>query len=138
MRRTAGTYFNKLLVDLNQRVRDQIGYVTRLDPGVQTCEQTLEQRMGSAPPGLSTHCANLFNLDPIFLAEGPGRSRCVIQAANGHGVVEVHIGRLGGALGLFRNLLVDMTGNSHRAEEWERGTLAATVAPMGRGGQIAA
>ncbi|MGD0369021.1 MAG: transglutaminase family protein [Acidobacteriaceae bacterium] len=35
------------LVDLNRRVRDQIGYVTRLDPGVQTCEQTLEHRMGS-------------------------------------------------------------------------------------------
>jgi uncharacterized protein (DUF2126 family) len=35
------------LVDLNRRVRDQIGYVTRLDPGVQTCEQTLEQRVGS-------------------------------------------------------------------------------------------
>jgi len=32
---------------LNRRVRDQIGYVTRLDPGVQTCEQTLEQRVGS-------------------------------------------------------------------------------------------
>ena len=35
------------LVDLNRRVRDQIGYETRLDPGVQTCEQTLERRMGS-------------------------------------------------------------------------------------------
>ncbi len=35
------------LVDVNRRVRDQIGYVTRLDPGVQTCEDTLEQRMGS-------------------------------------------------------------------------------------------
>ena len=35
------------LVDLNRRVRDQIGYVTRLYPGVQTCEQTLEQRVGS-------------------------------------------------------------------------------------------
>jgi uncharacterized protein (DUF2126 family) len=35
------------LVDLNRRVRDEIGYVTRLDPGVQTCEQTLEKRMGS-------------------------------------------------------------------------------------------
>ncbi len=35
------------LVDLNRRVRDEIGYVTRLDPGIQTCEQTLEQRMGS-------------------------------------------------------------------------------------------
>ena len=35
------------LVDLNRRVCDEIGYETRLDPGVQTCEQTLERRMGS-------------------------------------------------------------------------------------------
>jgi uncharacterized protein (DUF2126 family)/transglutaminase-like putative cysteine protease len=35
------------LVDLNRRVRDEIRYVTRLDPGVQTCEQTLEKRTGS-------------------------------------------------------------------------------------------
>ena len=35
------------LVDLNRRVRDEIDYVTRLDPGVQTCEQTLEKRTGS-------------------------------------------------------------------------------------------
>ena len=35
------------LVDLNRRVRDQIDYVTRLDPGVQTCEQTLEKHLGS-------------------------------------------------------------------------------------------
>jgi uncharacterized protein (DUF2126 family)/transglutaminase-like putative cysteine protease len=35
------------LVDLNRSVRDEIGYVTRLDPGVQTCEQTLEKRTGS-------------------------------------------------------------------------------------------
>jgi uncharacterized protein (DUF2126 family)/transglutaminase-like putative cysteine protease len=36
-----------LLVDLNRRVRDEIGYVTRLDPGVQTSEQTLEKSIGS-------------------------------------------------------------------------------------------
>jgi uncharacterized protein (DUF2126 family)/transglutaminase-like putative cysteine protease len=35
------------LVDLNRRVRDEIGYMTRLDPGVQTSEQTLEKRTGS-------------------------------------------------------------------------------------------
>jgi uncharacterized protein (DUF2126 family) len=35
------------LVDVNRRVRDEIGYVTRLDPGVQTSEQTLEKRTGS-------------------------------------------------------------------------------------------
>jgi uncharacterized protein (DUF2126 family) len=35
------------LVDLNRRVRDQIAYVTRLDTGVQSCEQTLAKRTGS-------------------------------------------------------------------------------------------
>jgi transglutaminase-like putative cysteine protease len=35
------------LVDLNRRVRNEIDYVTRLDPGIQTCEQTLEKRSGS-------------------------------------------------------------------------------------------
>ena len=35
------------LVELNHGVRDEINYVTRLDPGIQTCEQTLEKRSGS-------------------------------------------------------------------------------------------
>ena len=35
------------LVNLNRRVRDEVDYVTRLDPGVHTCEQTLEGRSGS-------------------------------------------------------------------------------------------
>jgi uncharacterized protein (DUF2126 family) len=35
------------LVDLNGRVRDEIEYVTRLVPGVQTCEQTLQKGTGS-------------------------------------------------------------------------------------------
>jgi uncharacterized protein (DUF2126 family) len=35
------------LVDLNRSVRNEIDYIERLDPGVQTCEQTLEKRMGS-------------------------------------------------------------------------------------------
>jgi uncharacterized protein (DUF2126 family)/transglutaminase-like putative cysteine protease len=35
------------LVDLNRRVRSEIDYVTRLDPGIQTCEQTLEKSSGS-------------------------------------------------------------------------------------------
>ena len=35
------------LVDVNRRVRNEIEYVTRLDPGVQTCEQTLEKCTGS-------------------------------------------------------------------------------------------
>jgi uncharacterized protein (DUF2126 family)/transglutaminase-like putative cysteine protease len=37
----------RFLVDLNRRVRNEIDYVTRLDPGVQTCEQTLEKGTGS-------------------------------------------------------------------------------------------
>jgi len=35
------------LVDLNRTVRNDVDYVTRLDPGIQTCEQTLEKRTGS-------------------------------------------------------------------------------------------
>ena len=35
------------LVDVNRRVRSEIGYVTRLDRGVQTCEETIEKGTGS-------------------------------------------------------------------------------------------
>jgi uncharacterized protein (DUF2126 family)/transglutaminase-like putative cysteine protease len=35
------------LVDLNRVLRDHIGYVIRLDPGVQTTEETLQRRSGS-------------------------------------------------------------------------------------------
>jgi len=35
------------LLYLNRKVRDEIAYVTRLDPGVQTCELSLESHMGS-------------------------------------------------------------------------------------------
>ncbi|MGA2350248.1 MAG: transglutaminase family protein [Terracidiphilus sp.] len=45
MGRRSGTL--DLLLDLNRKVRDQVGYVTRLAPGVQTCEETLEKRTGS-------------------------------------------------------------------------------------------
>ena len=35
------------LVDLNSRVQAAIGYIVRMEPGIQTCEQTLERRKGS-------------------------------------------------------------------------------------------
>ena len=44
-RETRGTI--SVLVDLNRRVRNEIDYVTRLDPGIQTCDETLEKRTGS-------------------------------------------------------------------------------------------
>lgn len=44
-RQTQGTI--SFLVDLNRRVRNEIDYVERLDPGVQTSEQTLETGSGS-------------------------------------------------------------------------------------------
>jgi uncharacterized protein (DUF2126 family)/transglutaminase-like putative cysteine protease len=43
--RKSGTI--SLLLDLNRKVRDEIGYVTRLEPGVQTAEETLEKRSAS-------------------------------------------------------------------------------------------
>ena len=35
------------LVALNQRVQKQVAYAIRLDPGIQTCEETLEKSSGS-------------------------------------------------------------------------------------------
>ena len=43
--RNSGTI--ALLIDLNRKVRDEIAYGTRLEPGVQTSEETLEKRSGS-------------------------------------------------------------------------------------------
>jgi transglutaminase-like putative cysteine protease len=44
-RETAGTM--EFLVGLNRRLQRDIGYGHRLEPGVQTCEETLARRMGS-------------------------------------------------------------------------------------------
>jgi uncharacterized protein (DUF2126 family)/transglutaminase-like putative cysteine protease len=38
---------NDFLVNLNQRLWKAIGYTVRLEPGVQTCEETLQRRSGS-------------------------------------------------------------------------------------------
>src|SRR6202022_412418 len=35
------------LVDINQRVQNKIGYLIRMEPGVQSCEETLDLRSGS-------------------------------------------------------------------------------------------
>ena len=43
--RNSGTI--ALLIDLNRKVREEIAYGTRLEPGVQTSEETLEKRSGS-------------------------------------------------------------------------------------------
>ncbi len=38
---------NDFLVNLNQRLCEQVEYTVRLEPGIQTCEQTLETHTGS-------------------------------------------------------------------------------------------
>ena len=35
------------LVDINKRLQQDIGYVIRMEPGIQTCEETLRLRRGS-------------------------------------------------------------------------------------------
>ena len=37
---------------------------------------------------------NLFDLRPLLIGERLGRPRRIVQAANGHGVAELHVGRL--------------------------------------------
>jgi uncharacterized protein (DUF2126 family)/transglutaminase-like putative cysteine protease len=51
-----------LLLDLNRKVRDEIGYVTRLAPGVQTCEETLEKRSASCRDSAWVLVQSLRNL----------------------------------------------------------------------------
>lgn len=45
--RREGLRTNDYIVELNRKLRDQIAYVIRLEPGVQTCEDTLKRASGS-------------------------------------------------------------------------------------------
>ena len=40
-------FWDELLVDLNRRLNNDIGYVIRMEPGVQSCEETLGKAKGS-------------------------------------------------------------------------------------------
>ena len=42
-----GTHINDFLVAINQRLQHDIAYLLRMQPGVQSCEQTLDVRSGS-------------------------------------------------------------------------------------------
>ncbi len=40
-------HINNFLVDLNQRLQQDIDYQIRMEPGIQSCEETLDKRLGS-------------------------------------------------------------------------------------------
>ncbi|TWT40801.1 transglutaminase family protein [Botrimarina hoheduenensis] len=50
------------LVEINQRLQRDISYTVRLEPGVQTCEQTLEKLSGSCRDSAWLFCQVLRNL----------------------------------------------------------------------------
>jgi uncharacterized protein (DUF2126 family) len=87
------------LVELNRRVRNQIDYVTRLDPGIQTCEQTLEKSSGSCRDSawllvqILRHCGIASRFVSGYLiqlaAEGPAGRRT--DSADFHAWVEVFL-----------------------------------------------
>jgi uncharacterized protein (DUF2126 family)/transglutaminase-like putative cysteine protease len=58
--RKSGTI--SLLLDLNRKVRDEISYVTRLAPGVQTCEETLKKCSGACRDSAWVLVQSLRNL----------------------------------------------------------------------------
>ena len=47
LRCARGDAHHRLLVALNHRLQQEIGYVIRMEPGIQTCEETLASRRGS-------------------------------------------------------------------------------------------
>ncbi len=70
---------NDFLVALNQRLWKDIKYTIRLEPGVQTPEETLEKRAGpvATPPGCSCQLLRHFGLAARFVSGylDPAQSR---------------------------------------------------------------
>ena len=107
------------LVEINQRLQSMIGYIVRMEPGIQTCEETLTKRQRIVPRfGLAAWC-NCFASRAggavcIGLPDPTDGRREVARWAFGSRARLHRSARLGG--GVFARRRLDRPGPDERSD----------------------